>query len=309
MTPRSHPNPRTPSRRRTWAIIGIAAFLLVDVALVGWAVSASHPDVEAKPGPIPTFTNRPDTPAASATPTTPATPTVAAPRLLVAVSATEAYRATRGACTGGDTVFEKTTDGGATWQASKTGRYAFHTMLTLSGATDTHVSAVVGAGSSCAIGSYSSFTGGQFWQEYPDNLADANYIDPADRSTLHLAGATQDAPCPAALQLATGTNSTAVLCADTVFTRAGNGVWASAAVPGVLALAPSDDGYTLAVAGVTGCSGVAIESLDVGGTPAPVGCDAAVTSPAGVTLAQQGSNLWLWSGDTVAVSTDAGATW
>lgn len=293
-----------------WAIIGIAAFLLIDVALVAWALTATHPDVSAKPGPIPTFTNRPATPTATPTPTPPPAPTTqAAPRLLIAVSATEAYRATPGACTGADTVFEKSTDAGATWQASNTGQYKFHTMLTLSGASDTQISAVVGAGTNCAIGAYSSFTGGQFWQEYPNNLASANYIDPADRSKIHTGGAAQSAPCPAALQLASSANSTAVLCADTVFTRAGDGTWASAPLSGVLALAASDSGYTLAVAGVAGCPGVSIQSLAVGGAPTVVGCAAAVTEPAGVTLAQQGQNLWLWSGDTVSVSTTAGATW
>jgi len=229
--------------------------------------------------------------------------------LLLAVSATEAYRATPGACTGGDTVFEKSTDAGATWQASNTGQYNFHTMLSISGATDTQVSAVVGTGGNCAIGAYSSFTGGQFWQAYPDNLAAANYIDPADRAKIHTSAGAQDAPCPAALQLASGSNSTAVLCADTVFTRAGAGTWASASVPGVLALTASDAGYTLAVANVAGCPGVSIQSLPVGGAPTQTGCDAAVTQPSGVTLSQTGANLWLWSADTVAVSTDAGATW
>jgi hypothetical protein len=169
--------------------------------------------------------------------------------------------------------------------------------------------AVVGAGANCAIGAYSSFTGGQFWQEYPQNLAGASYLDPADRSKIHTAAGAEASPCPAALQLASGANSTAVLCADTVFTRAGDGTWASAPVPGVLALAPSGSGYTLAVAGAAGCSGVSIQSLAVGGSPTAVGCAASVTAPAGVTLAQQGQDLWLWSGNTVAVSTDAGATW
>jgi hypothetical protein len=293
-----------------WAIIGIAAFLLIDVALVAWALTSTHPKVSATPGPIPTFTNRPATPTATPTPTPPPAPTAqAAPRLLIAVSATVAYRATPGACTGGDTVFEKSTDAGASWQASDTGQYKFHTMLALSDASDTRVSAVVGAGTDCKIGAYSSFTGGQFWQEYPQNLPSASYIDPADRSKIHTGGAVQPAPCPAALQLASSANSTAVLCADTVFTRAGDGTWASAPVPGVLALAPSGSGYTLAVAGAAGCPGVSIQSLPVGGSPAAVGCDASVTEPVEVTLAQQGQTLWLWSGDAVAVSADAGATW
>jgi hypothetical protein len=39
-----------------------------------------------------------------------------------------------------------------------------------------------------------------------------------------------------------------------------------------------------------------------------VGC-AMVRDVAGITLSQRGSALWLWAGDALQVSTDAGATW
>lgn len=301
------------ARRHLWAIIGICAFLVFDALLVAWALTATHPSSPGKAGPIPTFTNYPQTftPTPTSTDAPASASMTAAPRVLVAVSATEAYRATPGACTGGDTVIEKSTDAGATWNALDTSGYGFHTTLALYDATDTRLSAVEGAGASCAPSTYSSFTGGQFWQEYPQNLSSATYVDPEDASTIHTAAGAEDAPCSAALKVSAASNSTAVLCAGAVYTRTGSGDWSAAQIPGVLALTTAaDSGYTLAVSGVTGCSGIAIETLAVGGaSPTLTGCLTSATSPAGVTLARSGSTLWLWSNDTVSISGDGGVTW
>lgn len=308
----SHPA-RSRGRRRLWLIIGITAFLLVDIALVVWAVSTTRATDPAAAGPIPTFTNAPSnrpTPTVTPTPAPAPAPTaVAAPRILAVVNATEAYRATRGVCTGGDAVVEKSTDAGATWATLPTTRYNFHTIMSLTDASDTHVAAVAGANANCAIGAYASFTGGQFWEQYPQNLPGSRYIDPADPATIHTDAGAQPSPCPAALQLAESGDTTAVLCEGTVALRAGQAAWTNVPVPGVLALAASDSGYTLAVSSVPDCAGVAIQSLPLDGTqPAAVGC-APVTDPAGVTIARSGAELWLWSGTSVLISHDAGATW
>jgi photosystem II stability/assembly factor-like uncharacterized protein len=237
----------------------------------------------------------------------------AAPRVLAAVSATEAYRATPGACSGGDTVIEKTTDAGATWTAEPIARYNFHTVLALADAADSRVSAVVGAGANCTVGYFSSFTGGQFWQEYPANLGAANFVDPADRTKIHTEAGIEASPCPSALQLAVDDGSAAVLCADSVAVRAGQGEWATVPVSGALAITAGDSGYTVAASGVPGCAGVAIETItaaaDAATQPTQVGCATGLADTSGLTLAQSGSELWLWSGSTVAVSHDAGATW
>ncbi|MEO8908075.1 MAG: hypothetical protein ABI310_08365, partial [Microbacteriaceae bacterium] len=144
------------TRRRTWIVVGIAAFLLVDVALAAWALSTTRANGDpSNPGPIPTFTNMPTarpTPTATPTPIQPAAQ--AAPRLFAAVSATEAYRASPGSCTGPAAVLEKTTDAGATWAPQPTARYNFRTLLALSEATDTNLSAVAGANANCAISAY-----------------------------------------------------------------------------------------------------------------------------------------------------------
>ena len=300
--------------RRLWAIIGICAFVLADIALVVWALYATHHAAPSKLGPIPTFTNYPSTPTGTPTPVPTATPAAsqvtAAPRFLAAVSATEAYRATPGSCTGAGTVIEKTTDAGATWQPLNTTTYDFHTLMALYGATDSQLSAVTGTGDGCTTSAFSSFTGGQFWQQYPNNLATATYIDPADRSTIHTAAGAEDAPCDGAVQIATTSNSTAVLCPGVIYVQPGAGAWSATNLAGALAITPSASGYTVAATGVAGCTGIELESLAVDGSALrPLGCNASVTSPTAVTVAQSGSALWLWSGTTTAVSLNAGVTW
>ena len=296
---------------RLLAVIGLCVFLVVDVVLVAWALTATQPKGTAKPGPIPTFTNYPQTPGATPTPTAAETAVTAAPRVLIAVSATEAYRATPGSCTGTATTIEKSTDAGVTWSTLDTSQYDFRTTLALYDASDSQLSSVTGTGTACTVDTYSSFTGGQFWQEYPENLASATYVDPTDASTIHTAAGAEDSPCPTALKVSAASNSTAVLCAGAVYTRAGAGDWAAAQIPGVLALTTAaDSGYTVAVSGVSGCSGIAIEALTVGAaSPSLKGCLTSATSPAGVTLARSGSTLWLWSNDTVSLSSDGGVTW
>ncbi|TAM70033.1 MAG: hypothetical protein EPN48_06505 [Microbacteriaceae bacterium] len=297
--------------RRTWSVLGVSAFLLVDIALATWAMSTTRATTPETPGPIPTFAS---VPSSRPTPTETSTPipltAQAAPRLFAAVSATEAYRATRGTCTGPAAVLEKTTDAGATWVPLPTTRYNLHTLLALSGATDTHLAAVAGLKANCAVGAYASFTGGQFWQGYPANLADASYIDPRSPDTIHTPTGAEQSPCPTALQLARGFSSTAVLCSGTVAVRVDGAAWTITQVPGVLALTASDSGYTLAVAGAGGCPGIAIESLTAGASDSTlIGCLASLPAPAELTIGQSGNTLWVWSGAATMISNDAGKTW
>lgn len=331
MAPRISP-PRPPSvggSRRVWALVGVIVFLLADVALVGIALAATRPVDHGTPAPAPSFSSDPSvsTPAAtSPAATSPATASPAnappatavpgaeaAPRFLSAVSASEAWRATPGSCPGPDAVIERTTDAGVTWQALSTGKNAVHRVAALAGASV--VTSVVGAsGNDCAVGFFSTFTNGQFWAPYPGNLGGASYIDPRDHAIVHTPVGPVSAPCDTALQVVTARDAaTAVLCAGSVFERTDHGSWASAQTPGVLALTTSDTGYTLAVAGVPGCPGVAIEALrsplDADARPTMIGCATAVATPQAVTLSQSGRTLWLWSGDTVWISSDGGATW
>lgn len=320
-------SPRTPSQRRLeapsrrrWIIAAVIGFLALDVMLVGIAFSMNQAGPQQEPGPIPTFGTGPaaePNASPSASPSPSATPEVAAiapaPRFLAAVSATEAWRASPGACPGTSAVIERSSDKGTTWKTLDTGNDAVHQIVSLINANRTRASVIGPAGADCKVGFFTSFTQGQDWATYPDNLVDATYLDPSDPTKLHVGGEVQPAPCAKALQLRYNDAATAVLCQDTVFERTNTPSWTSVPVPGVLSIATSGSGYVLATSGAPGCAGVQIETLPspmkADSTPRPVGCAASITAPDAVTVSQSGNSVWLWTGTTTLVSTDGGITW
>lgn len=312
--------------RRAGVVVGAILFLLVDLALVAMAVGATQPRMNGTAGPIPTFTNGAastpiPTPSPTATATDPNPPPpppssapieapAAAPRFLSAVSATVAWRATPGSCTGADAVIEHTADGGATWSAADTSTIGVRTVLYLSGGA-TSATIVGGIGDSCDPGFLGTFTSGRFWAPFPERMSEASYVGP-DGHALHYAAAIQPAPCPAPQQITRRAEVTAVACSDSLNERAGAASWTTIAVPGLLSFTSSDSGYTAAVSGAEGCAGVAIVAfaspLQSGANPERVGCATAAT-PVGVTLSRTAASLWLWSGGRTFVSPDSGATW
>lgn len=324
-------NRRTPPQRRLeapsrrhWIIAAVVGFLALDVLLVGMAFSLNRTGPHQEPGPIPTFSSSPNvapstapSPSASPSPSPSATPKVAAvapaPRFLAAVSATEAWRASPGTCPGTSAVIERSSDKGATWQKLDTGNDAVHQIVSLINANRTRASVIGPAGTDCKVGFFTSFTQGQDWAPYPDNLAGATYLDPQNPAKLHVGGQLESAPCAKALQLRYNDAAMAVMCQDTVFERTDTPTWTSVPVPGVLSIATSGSGYLLATSGAAGCAGVQIATLPspvkADSTPRPVGCAASVTGPEAVTVSQSGTSVWLWTGNTTLVSTDGGITW
>lgn len=309
--------------RRVVIVALIAAFLAVDVVLIAMAATAAGVKPHGMLAPIPTFSSAPSaTPKPTRTPipsTTPAATTtssaVAAPRFLVAVSASTAWRATPGSCTGAPAVVEETTNGGATWVPSDLSKISARTILFLSGGASS-ATIVSGATSSCAPAFFGSFTSGKFWAPFPDRMGEASYIDPATHA-LHLAGTQVPSPCADPRQVVETSTGTAVVCPGELEARTGAGAWVGIPIPGLLAVAaaPSagaSNGWVVAVSGVGGCAGVAVQTVDgslrPGMSVTTTGCAAAAT-PVGVTLSRSGPTLWLWSGDKTFVSSDSGANW
>ena len=202
-------SPRTPSQRRLeapsrrrWIIVAVIGFLALDVLLVGIAFSMNQAGPQQEPGPIPTFGTSPSrrAPARHRAPRrhrvqlAEVAAIAPAPRFLAAVSATEAWRASPGACPGTSTVIERSTDKGATWKTLDTGNDAVHQIVSLINANRTRASVIGPAGADCKVGFFTSFTQGQDWATYPDNLAGATYLDPSDPAKLHVAGEVEAAP-------------------------------------------------------------------------------------------------------------------
>lgn len=302
--------------RRTlvWVGIVVVALVVIDVVLVGLAVSRTAPTTHGTAGPIPTFSSA-AVPTATGTSApqssaTAGTATMVAPgrHLLSAVDGQEAWRASSGTCGGDEAVLQHTVDGGRSWTAVGLGS-GVGTVLALR-ADGSAVSVVAGTGNDCAPTVRTSTDDGATWEDGSDGAAGAAI----GTDGLLLTTGTVDAPCPDPIEVFQGTYTTAVTCDGEIEWRSGAGPWVSASIDGVRSLADAGNDYTIARTGVAPCDGVQIASMPAAKVTATteataVGC-ATVADPGGaVTIARAGQHVWLWAGGDVQVSDDGGVTW
>lgn len=323
-------------RRRWWVIAGVTALVLLDVILVVWVVSrpqpseaqdpASGPSMVADESPEPSASSgasaSPD-PSAGAPVEVAAVETVPATRILDAVDADGAWRATTGACPDAAASPEVTTDGGETWSVTDATGPTGVTALQRIIASSVDVATMVGAAAdSCAPTLIRTYVRGDNYEEYPADVGTAWHIDPADRAQVVTPDGSVAAPCASAVAVAPdGDESAAVLCADgtlSTTTDAGATWSAPADVAGGQSIDAVDGGYLVARLGGTPCAGVAIGVVSPGAddtsvTIAEAGCvplSGDLAALAGrVAISGSEGAWWVWAGDTVARSTDRGATW
>lgn len=307
---------------RVWMIVGLAAFVLFDIALVAFALGGSPKPaaVNTQPSvvepiettPVPTETTPPpvakpvETPAAAVPPT----------RILSALDGTTAWRASTASCPRSQANPELTTDSGATWERSDASiSTGASSILSINAISETQASMVTLAAEGCAPQLIGTFVAGNEWADFPDRLSGNWYVDPADRATVHSPAGSFKAPCASVIALAPRSDAdAAVLCADGTLARTSDGAagWGkSISLPGAVNLAVSDDGYLVAAAGQRGCAGVQVlstpDTLD--GTPTVAGCREVTFKPGAVALSNADGVIWLWAGSTFARSSDGGATW
>ena len=295
-------------------VSGITVFLVLDILLVGLALTQDDvSDSAHTPGPIPTFGSEPEA-APSPTPALVvevAESVIPAPRYLVVASPTTAWRGTVGECGSTAARVEATSDGGLSWQdATPPGLRQILGMTT----SDTSTVRVLGrTGDTCSLEALASFTGGEFWESYPESIADFAALDPTDRSVVHTVSGVVPSPCSAASQVNGRNNLVAVVCGGEFFESSNSpDAWLRTPVQNILAMAPTEAGYTLAVFGGADCAGVSIQTLPSPiGTEAPtvIGCLVDEVSADGATIAQSGSEVWLWNADRLRKSSDGGGTW
>lgn len=295
------------ARRRAILIASVVAFLIVDIVLIALLVTRDDGAASDRvPGPIPTFGISPS-PIPAPTPTP--NPVQSLPRQMEAASATEVWRASTGSCAGATSVIEHSFDGGQTWQQVGTPGIDVRQVLQIDPLGESTVRLAARVGADCAVGSFASFTAGEFWGSYPENLPEFVYLDGA----VVVAGQPLTPPCAPVTEVQRLEDSVVAVCADVLAELdEGSGAWATLGVPGLLAATSNGEGYTLAVWGAGECAGLSIQSVvsPVDGTaPAVLGCAAAETDPAEVTLAQFDNSVWLWSRDRLRVSSDNGASW
>jgi hypothetical protein len=299
---------------RTWWYLLVAVLVVADVGLIAAAVASTRPGEPREAGPIPTYSSGPTdaTPSPSPTPTSSPTalPSSQPTGFLSAVSATEAWRATPGSCTDDRAVLERSTDGGASWQAVD-GAFDLRTVVALEAGPE-RVSVLGGVGDDCGREFWSSYTAGEFWEEYPDQAATMDFAD-IDSSAVSLDGESVPAPCSAPVRARADGSTSVVSCADSLMTRTGADGWTAVPVPGLLDVTTLDGEHLAAVSGVASCDGVALQSVSLpvtaGLTPTTVGCAAGVDAAQGVALASVGDVVWLSSPTIVRVSVDGGVTW
>ncbi|MBD8727434.1 hypothetical protein [Frigoribacterium sp. CFBP 13707] len=296
---------------RTWWFVVLAVLVVADVALIAAAVASTRPGEQREAGPIPTFSSGPTTEAPTPTPEPTTAPSSTQPSgFLSAVSATEAWRASPGSCTDDAALVERSTDGGATWQPMELA-FDLRTVVALEAGPE-KVSVLGGVGDDCERQFWSSFTAGEFWEEYPDQVSTLTFAD-VDSSTVSLDGTAAPSPCPAPSRVQSDGTVGLVACTDAVSTRTTGGDWSSVSVPGLLDVVLLSDEYIAGVTGVDTCDGVAVQSVTTPATPrsaaTTIGCVTGVDAAQGIVLASVGDVVWLSAGSVSRVSVDGGVTW
>lgn len=310
--------------RRLWIYFGVAAFVVVDILLVLWAVSARNtPPLAAAPtssspanpmkAPSPSSTPEPTESNLSAN-TTAVPPT----RIITALNDKVAWRATTGSCPETPASPEYTLDGGITWTTTDATGPTDVTAIQSITVEDEGIASMIGlSAEDCSPEFIKTFIAGDNYRSYPDQLEDAWYVDPANRSVLQTAGGEAAAPCADVVAFSARDNqSVAVLCVDqTIFVTSNSAdTWSAAlTISGAVNLAISETGYTIATVGKAECAGVQLSTLSAEGVITIAGCldvDMPLSALSEVVcISEAEGSLWVWVGDIVKKSLDGGATW
>ena len=306
--------------RRPLLIAGLAAFVIVDAALVGYAVLGPDfiPDDETPALAVPTAEapgpEQGATPAPQETgPVDLAVPT----SFMSAIDGTTAYRTVAGSCEPTSVpVLEKTVDGGDTW-TSATVTTDLRSVFRLQAVDASYAFLAGQGGAACSVGVTATYTSGAGFQAYPDRVASTWYVDPVVNSVVHTPTGDQAAPCPVAVLAASNDSTAAVLCTDRTLHQSADGgiTWdGGVVVSGAASLTTTSRGFAVAVLGAENCDGVQVTSLALGSASLQaLGCAPASSAgdflPTDVVLASGSGALWVKAQDTVLVSVDQGQTW
>lgn len=303
------------SSQRVLVLVGLALFLIVDVILVGLALSANQaPSAERTPRPLVTFNSTPQPapePVASADPT--AEPTADGKRFITTIDGQTLWRATGGACASAPAVVERSVDAGATWTPLATSAFDLRQVLTLTTGDEGELEIIGATGDACAVGGFSSTDAGDTWAPDAALPGELGFLTP-DETSIVVSGQGVGLPCPTVEVISARADRTVAACAAVLAEwDPAAGAWNTTPYAGVHGLATEGDRLMFVARGVPGCNGLG--ALAINGVPAPVssaplvGCvtGADASAPAALTIAGQGA--WLWVGDQLYRSADGGATW
>ncbi|EWT06978.1 hypothetical protein N864_07105 [Intrasporangium chromatireducens Q5-1] len=296
-----------------FATAGLAAFLLADVALVALAMRPSGHHARAD---LPL--NLPANVAGTTSPETP-TPEAKVPRynpaplqrMIVALDAKHAWRATAGTCADGGALVQSTSDGGKTWTKGSSPVRAIVRVQPLQDSSGF----IYGATKDCDLSEYVSADGARNWDgPRPVDGAWARHLTDDKVVITPQVGASRPCGDQSVVDLSRISATEAeVLCLDggVKATNDGGASWTGeGSAPGALALsARNEDGSlaTYAVRGSANCKGLEIVRVLKGkAEPEQTGCLATETpaDPGTVSLSTTARSGWLSIGDQTWTSRD-----
>ena len=310
--------------RRRWMLAALAVFIVGDIALVTLALAPpSVPSAEIVDS---THAPTPATPVAAAVETSaPVEPVDIVPltiettpptRILSALDATTAWRATTGPCPAATAAPERTTDSGVSWASFNASiETDSSSILTMTVVDQTETSLVTLDATNCAAQVVDTYVAGEEWANYPERASGRWFINPANRAVVHTPNGDVAAPCASVAAFAARSSTAAgLLCSDGTFLRtsdAGASWGAALALPGAVTLTSAGDGYLIVAQSQANCAGLQVLATGEA-TDAPLaidGCREVAFNPGDVAVSSGGGILWLWAGDTISRSNDGGATW
>jgi hypothetical protein len=296
-------------------MVGLAAFLVVDVLLVAFAINSTRHPVDqggttVDPGVV--STSAPTTATTTTGPTKPTVKVVPLTRGLVALDKDSAFRFTTGTCKSGGSKLELTRNGGESWGPRSV---PYDTIVRVRVRPDGSAF-VVGADSETdcvpALRQAASLDA-----DFGDSVAvsDAWFRDPRDATSVGIPIGGTAKPCASdqVVDLAVVDSGAAALCSDGRLRVSASGErWdTSATVEGALALALNAKARAyVVVPGVGSCEGLAV--VDAAKPTQAVGCaaaDVAKVKPGTVALSVTASAGWLSVADTVYLAGGSLATW
>ena len=296
-------------------MVGLAAFLVVDVLLVAFAISSTRQPVDQggttiDPGVV--STSAPTTTRTTSAPATPSVKVVPLTRGLVAFDKDTAFRFTNGSCTSGGSKLELTRNGGQSWGPRSVPYDAIVRVRVRPDGSAFVVGADAKTDCVPAIRQAAALAA-----DFGDSVAvsDAWFRDPRDPTAVGVPTGGTAKPCASdqVVDLAVVDSGAAALCSDgRVQVSASGGRWeTSATVEGALALALNAKARAyVVVPRADSCDGLAV--VDAAKPTQAVGCaaaDVAKVKPGTVALSVTSAAGWLGVGDTVYLAAGNLSTW
>lgn len=303
--------------RKSFALVGLLALLVLDIVLIAWALWPSAPHTNASsPTPLATSTPEPSDDGSGPTSPTevPAGPPVPLTRLIAAVTPDIAWVADAGAC-GRPGSVHVTTSRGEEWTAQETPG-----SVTRLRTTDGISGFVVGGDQDCAARVWYTGDAGETWSA-PQSAAEAWGRDPGSARQIIRPGGEPVEPCEAGdvVDLVGLSGGTAfALCADgTLRTTTDRGAsWSTTdSRDGLLAISFAAPGEGAAVGLDNECTGVAVTPVTGGRLMQSTCVDQASYAPGHVAISVTDGGVWLvasdsvWRADRVDAPFEAVASW